>query len=122
MSGLRYVENMINSALLQIHTAYIGKVISVNSNITKATVQPLNLIKTKDGTKTQAVQKNIPVINSARYKVTEVVPERFEKLKSGDLVLCVCADRDITQALKGKNSVPVKGHHDISASIVVGIL
>ena len=43
-------------------------------------------------------------------------------LKSGDLVLCVCAQRDIASAVKGVSAVPPVGHHQIGNAIVVGLL
>ena len=47
------------------------------------------------------------------------VPVQIEK---GDLVACICADRDITDARRGGNSLPPAGRHSISDSIIVGIL
>lgn len=43
-------------------------------------------------------------------------------LEAGDIVVCVCADRNITAALKGENSVPPVGHHSQSDAIIVGII
>ena len=43
-------------------------------------------------------------------------------IAAGDIVFCVCADRDITEARKGINSVPPVGHHAMSDCVIVGIL
>lgn len=45
-----------------------------------------------------------------------------EPIAVGDLVYCVCADRNITDSIKGINGVPPIGHHSLSDSIIVGIL
>lgn len=46
----------------------------------------------------------------------------LEPLKAGDVVVCVCCERDITEAIKGKNALPPVGHHQQSDSVIVGIL
>lgn len=40
----------------------------------------------------------------------------------GDIVVCVCCERNIADAKNGKNSTPPAGHHSMSDSIIVGIL
>lgn len=135
MGNMRFVENLINRSLKDLNCGYIGKVVSTDGKT--ATVQPLGLIKeygSTTGTK-QAVVKDVPV--ACRYKfttkkityltstsgstssVTVAVPEEIAK---GDLVACLCCDRDITDARKGKNELPPAGAHSISDSIIVGIL
>lgn len=121
-----YIENIIEDKLLNLHTAYVAKVLSYSGG--KATVQPLNMVK-QYGKVAQApsIVKNIPVVRSARFKlnttkiegVTVLTPTEISK---GDLVFCMCADRDITEALKGNMSTPALGHHSRSDSVVVGIL
>lgn len=130
MSGMGFVNAAIEAALKDMHCAYIGKVTWTDGET--ATVQPLGKIKEygSTATKSQALVSNIPV--ACRYKLTAksvtlangssqkiAVPEEIEK---GDLVVCVCCDRDITDARRGKNELPPAGMHDISDSIVVGIL
>ena len=41
------IQGMINNALMQTHTAFCGKVISVSGNLAK--VQPLNMVKALGG-------------------------------------------------------------------------
>lgn len=134
MGSLGFVEQMITRRLMDLHCAYIGRVISTDGET--ATVQPLGLIKEiGGGTKAQAVVANVPV--ACRYKLstktieyvvdsvgntrsqTIAVPKPIAK---GDLVVCVCADRNITDARRGNNELPPAGQHSISDSIIVGIL
>lgn len=129
MGNMGFVEAIVEKKLMDLHCGYIGKVIWTDGKT--ATVQPLGLIKEKDGTaKTQAVVSNVPV--GCKYKLstknikdgngnyqTVAVPTLIAK---GDLVACLCADRDITAARRGKNELPPAGYHSISDSIIVGIL
>lgn len=129
MGNLGFVDEIINKRLLDLHCAYIGKVISTDGST--ATVQPLGLVKgTGSAAKAQAVVSNVPV--ACRYKLGAkiikdgngssqkvAVPTEIAK---GDLVVCLCADRDITEARRGNNELPPTGHHSISDSIIVGIL
>lgn len=134
MGSLGFVESLIEKKLMDLHCGYIGKVIWTDGKT--ATVQPLGLYKDYDGgaAKTQAVVSNVPV--ACRYKIgvntiyykdnngtnrsqTIAVPIQIAK---GDLVACLCADRDITAARKGQNELPPAGRHSITDSIIVGIL
>ena len=135
MGGISYVERLISRSLKDLNCGYIGKVISTDGKT--ATVQPLGLIKEygSTSTKAQAVVTDVPV--ACRYKFTEkkityltstsgstssvtvAVPEEIAK---GDLVACLCCDRDITDARQGRNELPPAGMHNISDSIIVGIL
>lgn len=134
MGDMSFINRAIEKKLLDLHCAYIGKVVSTNGET--ATVQPLGLIKEVGGTaaKTQAVVADVPV--ACRYKLTTktityatsnggsrsqtvAVPSEIAK---GDIVVCLCADRDITAARRGNNELPPVGHHNISDSIIVGIL
>lgn len=135
MGNLSFVDAAIEKKLLDLHCAYIGKVTWTDGET--ATVQPLGKIKESGSTstKTQAVVSNVPV--ACKYKFTAkkityltsisgstggttvAVPDEISK---GDLVICVCGDRDITDARRGKNTAPPTGHHSISDSVIVGIL
>lgn len=129
MGSLGFVEALVEKKLMDLHCGYIGKVVWTDGET--ATVQPLGLVKERGGTaKKQAVVSNVPV--GCKYKLkaktikdgngnsqTVAVPELIAK---GDLVACLCADRDITAARRGKNEQPPAGHHSISDSIIVGIL
>lgn len=129
MGNLSFFENMIEKKLMDLHCAYIGKVVWTDGET--ATVQPLGLIKeVGSAAKAQAVVSSVPV--ACRYKlamekitdgngnlVTVAVPTEIAK---GDLVVCLCTDRDISAARKGNNELPPAGRHSISDSVIVGIL
>ena len=108
MSALnKLIQGMINNALMQTHTAFCGKVISVNGSFAK--VQPLNMVKAIGGNaQKQAVIPNVPILKH----VTGVAV--------GDTVFCVCAERDITETRKGNYDLPVHGRHMLSDAVIVG--
>lgn len=43
-------------------------------------------------------------------------------ISAGDIVVCVCGERNITEARKGNSATPPAGHHSQSDSIIVAIL
>ena len=139
MAGrLGVFEDLIEDKLMNLHTAYIGKVLSVNG--AQAKVQPLNMVKQygKEAEKQKPITAYIH--NNARYKlrtetlkyvsnVTNHSPVFSEKeimvsspISAGDIVICVCAERDITEAKRGKLATPSLGHHSLSDSVIIGIL
>lgn len=142
-------ENMVNNKLLNLHTAYLAKVISSNGKTAK--IQPLGMTKAY-GEKAQKqsplskvpiatkkfVNKSVKVVSGVSYDVkkdgdtvTDVkinvshttlnIPQ-IEPISAGDIVICVCCERDITEAKKGNNSTPAIGHHSMSDSVIVGVL
>ena len=143
MGHLTFVDSLIEKKLMDLHCGYIGRVISTDGET--ATVQPLSLIKEKGkNAKQQAVISDVPVACKYKFEpktityvkkhemtedgktkeyetetITVAVPTLIAK---GDLVACLCADRDITSARQGRNEKPPAGHHSISDSIIVGIL
>lgn len=123
--------------MLSLHTCFLAKVISTNGGTAK--IQPLG--KTKEYGKNAVSQSpltDVPIANSAKYKYTKetityvvdahsntkaskdivtVVP-----LEAGDIVICVCGERNISDAKKGIDNTPPVGHHSMSDSIIIGIL
>lgn len=145
-------EDMIDEKLLNLHTAFIGKVISVQGE-TMCSVQPLDKIKAYgQKEKAQAVITRVPILHHVRHfslvkqSLSVTVNDTFtgggsgsitpnphptqdnvghlkvEPLKAGDIVLCVCAERDISSSSKGMSTVPPVGHHGIKDAVVVGLL
>lgn len=111
---------MIEQALLQVHTGFIGKVTGVNGKL--ASVQPLNMVKAVGGQpKKQAVIPNCPVLDGA-VKFISLEPAVARRVQAGDTVYCVCADRDISETRAGAFATPVPGHHTMAGAVVVGIL
>lgn len=127
MGNLKYLDNLIERKLLGLHTAYLAKVLSVSEDVTTAKIQPLGMTKIYgEAAKAQSPLSRVPIAQSARYKakINTETPEieALEALKAGDIVICVCCERDITEALKGKNALPPVGHHQQSDSVIIGIL
>lgn len=113
-------QDMIEQALLQVHTGFFATVISAGGNL--ATVQPLNMIKAVGGQpQKQAVIPNCPVLDSA-VKFISLSPVAVRRIQAGDTVYCVCADRDITETRTGAFATPVSGHHSLAGAVVVGIV
>lgn len=129
MAGITTVINeLIETKLLTLHTAFLGTVISVNTANRTATVQPLVQTKQvgKKGGIKQAVLSNIPVMQNAMYKITGINEDGMaivRRIATGNIVLCVVCERDITDAKKGKSAVPrTNAHHKLQDAIVIGVL
>lgn len=136
---MNYMKDSIAAELLNLHTCYVGKVLAVNGNT--ATVQPLNKIK-QYGKEAQAqapipgvpvathckgriVEKELTYVSgmaggTAQYETVRYLA--FEPLKAGDVVICVCGERDITESKNGMLSTPSYRHHALSDSMIIGIL
>ena len=129
MGSLSIINSAIEKKLMDLHCGYIGKVIWTDGET--ATVQPLGLLKeTGSAAKTQAVVSDVPV--ACKYKIgtrsikdgdgNHVTVAVATMIAKGDLVACLCADRNIAEARRGNNELPPAGRHSISDSIIVGIL
>lgn len=104
-----FIQSAINSALMQTHTAFCAKVISVDMDKYEAKVQPLNMVKAVGGkAQKQAVIPKVPIL------------KHVGSLRKDDIVFCVCAERDITETRKGRFALPVKGRHQLSDAVIVG--
>lgn len=134
MSSLASVINgLIDEKMLNLNTAFIGKIVSFDKNKKTATVQPLTMTKAYgQKAKKQAVLSNVPVLHNAQYKLTYryIDCENFAGgyfaergyIEAGDICVCVVSDRDITEAKKGNSAVPNLGHHEMHNALVVGVL
>lgn len=111
------IQGMINNALMQTHTAFCGKVLSVSGDFAK--VQPLHMTKAVGG----KAQKLPPITNVPILKPSYKTNAGYIcDIKVGDTVFCVCAERDITETRKGKFALPVQGRHMLSDAVIVGKL
>ena len=144
-------DAIVEEKLLGMKTAFIGKIVSFDAAKRIASVQPLTMIKQYGQTaKTAAIVPEVPVLHNAMYKLywyyntclkdgnkgctvsgTSVNCSCTEEQRlhvgmryivPGDICVCVCSDRDITDTSKGSMATPSIRHHDISDAIVVGIL
>lgn len=141
MSLAGTLKNMIEEESKKLHCAFLAKILSVSNG--KAKIQPLGLIRDYGASaKEQAPITNVHIMESALYKVktkqityitgvdfsTEQVTKTTEKVATltpiakGDIVLCVCCDRNIDAALKGENSLPPVGYHNKSDCVIVAIV
>ena len=147
MMNTQFFSQMMEEKLMGLHTAYIAKVLSINGD--KASVQPLAMTKQYGVAAQKSSPVTAYLLNNAKYRlqpksksvvagitteqsngyITKVSPVKEElsyaeptPLKAGDIVFCVCADRNITEAVKGNLSVPPIGHHSMSDSVIVGVL
>lgn len=115
-SAINVFQGMINNALMQTHTAFCGKVLSVSGGYAK--VQPLHMVKAVGGKQQKlAPIPKVPILKPT-YRGKNVSYEC--DIKVGDTVYCVCAERDITETRKGKFALPVQGRHMLSDAVIVG--
>lgn len=148
MGYSKVFEGMIDEKLMNMSTAFVGKVLEYDKEKCTASIQPLTMVKQygKSAEKPSMLSK-VPVISSARYKfemeidggVEEFTVTRggdnclkssdvtkfkvkYKPIEAGDTVICVCCDRDITDTKKGNMATPPVGHHSMSDSLVVGII
>lgn len=135
------IDDFVEQKLLDTHTAYIAKVVSVNGN--RLNIQPLHMYK-EYGTSASAypVISNVPFIQR-RFVVTDNIHthdiadtslgdvstapythnhEVYEEEYSvGDIVLVVVCERDITNSLKGSIALPLtNSRHNLNNSVVIG--
>ena len=43
-------------------------------------------------------------------------------IETGDIAVCVCGERNISDAKNGVNNTPPAGHHSMSDAIIIGVL
>jgi hypothetical protein len=139
MINSNFVNDIVESKLLSLHTCYLAKVLTVNGS--RATVQPLTMIKQYGkAAQKQAPVPDVPISSHCRGKVAEkelryvsgvsggsasystVKILTFTGLTAGNIVLCCCCDRDITDAVNGKTALPSNRRHSLSDSIIIGVL
>lgn len=109
MGYLKYLDEIIETKLLGLHTAYLAKVISVSGKTAK--IQPLGLYQNQDE-------------KEEKQSVLTAVPftKQVTDIKAGNIAVCICCERNITAAKQGKNVLPPVGHHQMSDSIIIGTL
>lgn len=133
---MNFYENLVQQAVMRIHTAFIAKVISVNEKY--AQVIPLMYSKSGSGVlfepapvtafippNIKYARKNITYVASissdgTEYETTTVlIPE---ELAPDDIVLCAVCERDISNAVNGIMAEPSIRHHDINDSVIIKVL
>lgn len=119
------INNMVNQRLLDVHTNFFAKIISINFNMMN--IQPLHMYKLYgEKAQTPAVLTNVPVLMPYKfvYQVEEETEELLQivqrELQAGDTVFCGVAERDITGAKNGSMTTASTGrHHNLSDSVVI---
>lgn len=109
MGTYKYLDNIIENKLKSLHTAYLAKVLSVSNNTAK--IQPLGLVTDANGSNyKQSVLTQVPIC------------KHVSDLKTGNIVVVICCERNITDAKKGVNAIIPAGRHSMSDSIIIGVL
>lgn len=129
---MNFTEQLINEKIINLHTAFLGKVISINNKT--ARVVPLTYSKNisgvlKEQTPVSArIPQNIKVKRKdITYRVSDNTSETTtvivpDELVVGDIVFCGVSERDITsENIMGKTIEPTR-HHDINDSVVLAVL
>ena len=119
------INNMINQRLLDTHTNFIAKVVSININL--FTIQPLYMYKIYgEKSKKSSIINDILCLSPYKYvykvdkKTKEIIDIKKELIDIGDTVYCGVCERDITEAKKGNIALSSIGrHHNLSDSIVI---
>lgn len=127
MGYYQEIEHCVEDRLLELHTAFVGTVIQTDGKT--ATVQPLHMIKQiGEKEEKQAVIADVPILQSVKkfkkvnYTCGLEVRNHIElvDVKTGDIVFCLCGERDITDAKDGKFNLPTE-HHSIKDAVVIGV-
>jgi len=124
----KIIKTLIDQKLLNLHTAYFAKVLSVDGNSAK--IQPLFMAKEKGKTAQKRAVLTAPILKNVKKLSTQtltidgspVTLPKVTNIEEGDVVYVLCAERDITEAIKGKCTVPALGHHRMSDSVIVGVV
>lgn len=127
------LNGLIEQKLLGLHTAFFAKVLSVSGDSAK--IQPLNMIKAtgknaqKQAVMTVPILKNVRKFATKTITVTTEMDDKFSitiptvsTISSGDIVYCMCSERDITETKKGRFAIPSGGHHRMTDAVVVGVI
>lgn len=125
MGYMTQIEEHIEDILLGLHTGFVGKIMQTDGK--KATVQPLHLIKQiGEPEEKQPVIADVPILQTVKKLSYENCAKcdkphvKVEEVKNGDIVFCLCGERDITDAKDGKFNLPTE-HHSIKDAVVIGV-
>lgn len=127
-SASKVLDSLIEQKLLGLHTAYFAKVISVSGSMAK--IQPLNMVKAAGQKAKKQAVLTVPILPSAHKHGWQTIYTEYNSysvptlrsVESGDVVLCLCGERDISETRKGNFATPPLGHHRMSDSVIVGVV
>lgn len=128
MNELSFFDNKINSRILDLHTAYLGRVERINGD--KAIVKPLTKYKAYGGNSAEQSVAPAFIPSNIKYTTETITIDGAEKtvlvpddLSVGDIVFVGVCDRDITYARYGEISEPKsKRHHNINDGVILRVL
>lgn len=109
----KVINDFIEDKLLNLHTAFLAKVINISDNNDRMNVkvQPLNLIKENGQTAQKQSVIFAPVLKNIKSQI-----------KVNDTVLCICVERNLSSVIDGEFALPPLGHHRMSDAVVIGVL
>lgn len=129
---MNYTETLIEGKIVNIHTAFLGKVLAVNGST--ARVQPLTYSKNTSGELKEQAPVTAYIPQNIKFKqetltymksqydsetITIIVPDT---LVCGDIVFCGVSERDITREnLSGKIAEPTR-RHDINDDVILVVM
>lgn len=108
--AVKFVKEQINDRLLNLHTAYIAKVLGVSNG--EAKIQPLHRTKEKG-----SVAEKYPVVEDVPIAIYN---DGMLRVAKGDIVLCIVCERSIDEGLEGDVYTPLTGkHHSMNDSVII---
>ena len=124
----KIINGMIEQKLLSLHTAYFAEVLKTDGKTAK--IQPLNMFREKGEEAQKQAVLTVPILQNVKKLSTQTVNingntvtlPKVGDIEKGDIVYCLCAERDITETKNGKCALPAIGHHRISDSVIVGVM
>ena len=130
-NNIGFFDLNIEKQILNIHTAYLGKVLSIDG--TTARLQPLTTYKATNGiAKEQSTTSAVipPNIKFSTERITyltgtEAVSKMIvvpASLAVGDIVYVGVCDRDITYAKNGVISEATQRHHNINDGVILRVV
>lgn len=125
MENNQLYHQLRNDILLNINTCFPARVLSFSDG--KAMIQPLFKIKYYgQEPRTLPIIEGVPTLKQ-RYKVRRADAEYTEEyelvLRAGDVVLCVCAQRSLDDAMSGQPYYAGKSRIlDIQDAVIVGVM
>lgn len=133
MGNLKFFHDLVEGKLLALHTSFLAKILNTDGKVAK--IQPLQMIKQYGKEAEQyAPLEDVPILQSVKKFETEPLKcgckdcelegdlVILKDVKKGDVVLCICCERNITEAVKGEVTTSVIGHHEMHDAVIVGVL
>lgn len=132
MNELKFLHNFVNQKILNIHTSYLGKVLSVKGDT--ARLKPLGVYRATGGeameqkTTTALIPPNIKFrTETITYRISDTESESKtvlmpENLAVGDIVYVGICDRDISNAKNGNTNEATARHHNINDGVILQVV